>query len=181
MILISEWLPNPAGSDAQGEWVELWNDGPDVIDLSGWKLTADSGKGYTLNGVRMSGGEFVVLRRPATRLTLRNTDGSVALTERNGAVVDQATFVGVAPEGMSANRAVSGRAMFAEPTPGAPNTRPTQALIGSTVQGLDHMRPLTLGMDAVLLGISCGAAFAAAALFVIKRNHDLSELFFGAH
>ena len=181
MILINEWLPNPAGSDVQGEWVELWNNGPDVIALAGWKLAADSGKGYALTGIRITPGEFVTLRRSVTRLTLRNTDGTMTLTDAGGAVVHQAAFVGVAPEGMSANYSASGRAVFAKPTPGAMNVRPTQAMVGSTWPELERVRPNIPGADAVLLGISCGVALAAAVLFIIKRNHGLSELFFSAH
>ena len=47
---ISEFLPNPIGSDSQtgmdGEWVELVNTGNQTVDLTGWELR--SGSGYNL-------------------------------------------------------------------------------------------------------------------------------------
>ncbi|MEY4731478.1 MAG: hypothetical protein RL681_424 [Candidatus Parcubacteria bacterium] len=182
MVVINEWLSNPAGSDAQGEWIELWNGGPGAVDLSGWKLTTDSGKGYALNGVRVAEGEYVVLQRTTTHLTLRNSDGSVTLTDAEGRVADRTAFVGVAPEGLSANRDVSGRTIFAKPTPGAPNTKPTLALIGSASPTIQPPRQPISGLtEAVLLGTSCGIALVVAVLFIMKRNYGLSELFLGAH
>lgn len=178
MVRISEWLPNPTGNDAQGEWVELWNNGPDAVHLAGWKVAADSGKGYSLSDISIAGGDFVVLHRSGTRLILKNTDGSLTLTDPSGTVRDRAAFVGVAPEGMSANRTESGRAIFAKPTPDAMNAQPTQALIGSALPNGEQVRMSAQGVETTLIGIVCGIVFAAAALFVIKRNHGLSELFF---
>ena len=37
-IIISEAMPNPAGDDADGEWVELRNPGDGPVDLHGWIL-----------------------------------------------------------------------------------------------------------------------------------------------
>ena len=37
-VVLNEVLPNPGGSDAGQEWVELYNTGPDPVDLAGWEL-----------------------------------------------------------------------------------------------------------------------------------------------
>lgn len=37
-IVINEVELNPSGADSDKEWVELYNNGPDCIDTTGWKL-----------------------------------------------------------------------------------------------------------------------------------------------
>lgn len=37
-IIISEIMYDPDGSDSGREWVEIWNNGNEPVDLSGWKL-----------------------------------------------------------------------------------------------------------------------------------------------
>ena len=35
MVFINEWLPNPIGADAKGEFIELCNNGTVPVDLGG--------------------------------------------------------------------------------------------------------------------------------------------------
>lgn len=181
MVQISEWLPNPTGSDAEGEWVELWNPGPGAADLSSWRLIAGTGKGYALQGVQLGAGERIVLYRRTTKLALKNTDGSLMLVNAEGVEIDHAVFVGTALEGKSANRDAVGRAFFAAPTPGAPNARPSLALIGNTAPDLGIIRSAVSGWETTLVGATCALAFVCAALFIIKKNHVLEELFIRSH
>mgnify|MGYP001577829346 CR=1 FL=1 len=44
MLRINEWLPNPEGADADGEWIELLNGGPEAVHTRGWSLGNASGK-----------------------------------------------------------------------------------------------------------------------------------------
>ncbi len=181
MVYISEWLPNPAGNDAAGEWVELWNAGPDTADLSGWRLVAGTGKGHALQGVRLAAGERVVLHRKSTKLTLKNADGSIALISAAGAEADRVAFVGTAPEGKSANRGMLGRAFFADQTPGATNAQPSLALIGNSAPEFGTVRIATPAVEVVLVGAVCAMLFACAVIFIIKKNHALEELFVRSH
>lgn len=180
MVFISEWLPNPIGADAQGEWIELQNNGSVPIDLSAWKIQADAGKAFALRGVSVPANGFTVLPRSVTRMTLRNTDGRLMLFDGSGAVAQRIGFLGAAPEGKSANRAEIG-AFFASPTPGAMNVAPQTALVLTTLPfGARHptVHPAPSG---VLTGfvVACVSAFLVVVL--IRRNHDLRELFFGAY
>ena len=101
MVSISETLPNPPGSDAQGEWVELSNDGSGAVDLSGWYLTTGGTARTRLDGWIVGPGGRVVISRKEAKFVLRNTDGAVFLHERSGAVVSSLEFFGTAPEGKS--------------------------------------------------------------------------------
>ncbi|MFH0837932.1 MAG: lamin tail domain-containing protein, partial [Patescibacteria group bacterium] len=37
-IIISEILADPVENDAENEFIEIYNAGPEVVDLSGWRL-----------------------------------------------------------------------------------------------------------------------------------------------
>ena len=50
MIFINEWLSNPTGADAKGEFIELWNNGNAPVNLNGWTLQVDSKKKFKLSG-----------------------------------------------------------------------------------------------------------------------------------
>jgi len=39
-VVLNELVPNPAGSDAGNEWVELYNKDSSSVDISGWQLEA---------------------------------------------------------------------------------------------------------------------------------------------
>ena len=50
-IIITEIMQNPfAVSDASGEWFEVFNDGPDAVDLSGWVVSDDGTDSFTIVG-----------------------------------------------------------------------------------------------------------------------------------
>ena len=122
MILINEWFPNPAGADAKGEWIELWNNSKSPVGLSGWRLTPDGKKTFTLKGT-ISPGAYLVVPRALSKLALKNTDGALALYDASGRLEDRASFRGTAPEGESANRTQTG-SFFGKATPGAVNAVP---------------------------------------------------------
>lgn len=181
MILISEWLPNPKGEDAAGEWVEILNSGDSPVDLAGWRLTADGRKFFKLNGT-VGPGARIVLPRTETRITLRNTDGKLALYDGSGRLVDQVSFLGTAPEGESANRAPgSNAAFFGKPTPGAADATPRLNALA-----YDNRYPLGVALNPPasaapqFAGYLLGTALAltAAIMFILKSHEDLSHIFF---
>jgi hypothetical protein len=179
MVYISEWLPNPNGSDAQGEWIEIHNPGAGAINLTGWKITADGKKFFTLQGT-IPARARVVIPRSESKVTLKNIDGGLALYNAAGQLVDQASFLGSAPEGESANRA-DGMVFFTTPTPGQQGALPTVAEIEKT----DYPIGVPLGpvshTGAHLMGSMLGTAvaLAAAIMFILKSHEELSHIFFG--
>ena len=108
-VLISEVLYNPPGTEANEEWVELYNPTAVPVDLSGWTLSDSTGAVQTgtlsLGQVLPAHGVFVWARSGSTfstlygwapdqsglPLSLGNTGESLSLRDRNGTLVD---FVG---------------------------------------------------------------------------------------
>jgi len=184
MVVINEWLPNPAGKDADpsmssgqgGEWVELWNDSDSPVSLAGWKLETKGGKRVVLGGV-VGPQEYIGFRRQSTKLTLHNADGELILYNSLGEVADRASFFGQAPEGKSYSRTESGDFLFSEPTFGYENKFEVQEnLVGNIYSSgvLVEGGLGALGFFGLVLGVA--VVLTGLTLFVIKRNESLSNL-----
>ena len=179
MIYINEWLPNPVGKDAAGEFVEIFNGGKTPVNLSGWYLKTTAKTKFILSGEIKPGG-FLVFKKPELKISLGNTDGQLFLFDASGKQIDHQQFLGSAPEGKSFSRTSSENFLFSEPTAGAPNKFLEQtALMANNYQagvplnknlGFGDFFGLLLGSSVVLTGLI---------FFVVKKHEDLSKLFFG--
>ncbi len=186
MIYINEWLPNPAGDDAQNEWVEIFNSGPENVSLRGWILKTKSGKEFILNNYSLKTRAYLVLGRPQTKLVLKNTDEKLSLYDASGKLVDESGFSGSAPEGKSFQKissasAESSRFVFGEPSPGQPNK-----ISGTADYLINNIYPFNQPLnsplsyfDVMMLAIGSGLVLAASTTFLFERSGFLTNLFFG--
>ncbi len=104
-VLISEVLPGIRGVDNNLEFVELYNDGPDALDLAGWTLwyrVADNGEEELLYGWQEradipANGHFLLIRAGADvgnigdaefTVSLFELKGGLALRDPSGATID---------------------------------------------------------------------------------------------
>lgn len=175
MVVISEWLPDPAGKDSEGEWVELWNLGSARQDLSGWRIISGKSE-FSLRGT-IGPGEYLVLKRQDTKLPLPNQNASLRLVAGNGAVADSASFIMTAPEGKSYQRAAGGNFFFASPTPGSSNGIAGAAMLRSNYGGIHSSPPGFINFLALAVGF--GVLFSAVIWFIIKSDGYFSKLIFG--
>jgi hypothetical protein len=177
MVHISEWMPNPAGSDA-GEWVELLNDGKAPVNLAGWSLKTSKGKAVALRGEIPAGG-YIVLKKSDFKFALRNTDETLSLYQ-SGKLADQSSFHGVAVSGKSVAHSGT-NSFFAAPTPAAPNAALAASLINEP-----HPFNVSLTSQPSLwrpFGEAVGTSLLLAFLviFIIQQFDGLSELFFESY
>lgn len=184
MIYLNEWLPNPVGPDAAGEFIELYNSGAAPMDLTGWVLKTENSKKFSLAGRVVPARGYLVLRRSVTKLSLRNTDGGLSLYGASGALVDHAEFFGSAPEGQSFSRvsygaSAAGQFAFTDSTPGAANKTVDIAITARWYPfGVSLTRRLdSSGFFAIMMGTA--VLLAGLIIYVTKANEDLSKLFFG--
>lgn len=126
-IIISEFLPNPSGSD-DGEWIELYNKGSQNIDLGGFALQDNSARIFGISeddNVNVSAGAYLVLAKSFTGISLNNTGGdAVKLYDPEGGLLEQISYVDTALENKSyARENIFGNNFLwtAELTPGAEN------------------------------------------------------------
>ena len=203
MVYINEFFPNPAGPDAAGEFIELYNDGPAAVSLAGWKIgtgtvsTTVAGqtvvpakaKAFQLEGFAVPSRGYLVLKHAEDGISLKNTDGALLLYGPDGNVVSEEAFRGAAPEGQSYSRmnggAGSGRYfIFTDPTPGGPN-----AAFGGNIAAAHYPEGVPLGpppampasTTAIFSAIGLGAFLATIITYAIKKNKNLSHLLFGGN
>ena len=99
-ILLTEIFPDPKGDDSKAEFVELYNNGPRDVDLSGWRIEDASGGKFEIKSVKSdsntSGQEegltttiiktkgYFLLYRSLTNIALNNTGETVRLFQPLG-------------------------------------------------------------------------------------------------
>jgi uncharacterized protein (TIGR03382 family) len=104
-VVINELLPDPDGTDAGLEWVELYNVGDAEITLAGWVLDASTsgfGGGAVLPDVRIAPGGYVLLGQadvpgadaplPVTLGNASSNADGVQLRDCDGEVVDTVVY-----------------------------------------------------------------------------------------
>ena len=111
-LVINEFIPNPASTDTDFEWVELYNGGSSTVDLSGWVVntgtTTFSKPGVIPVGTEIIAGGYLVVGQTETSIPevdvaapgfslgnsgSTNADG-VRLEDCDGVVVDTVIYGG---------------------------------------------------------------------------------------
>lgn len=120
-IRLNELLPNPTGRDADGEFVELVNEGMTAINLRGWKIT-DRTRSFTIaTDVSLASKHFLILKAAETKLSFKNSGKNEwFLVDPFGAIQHGVAYEG-APEGKSFSRTAKGSWRWTDPTPGSAN------------------------------------------------------------
>ncbi|MFC1639021.1 lamin tail domain-containing protein [Patescibacteria group bacterium] len=124
-VRLNELLPNPVGSDAEGEFVELYNMEGAAASLDGWTLTDGSGRSQELDGLSLVGGGRLALGRDEAGIPLVNGGGRLALVDPDGTERDFVEY-GESAEGQAFARFADGWDWTDTPTPGTENV-PTAA------------------------------------------------------
>jgi hypothetical protein len=129
MIYISEFLPNPAGKDTEGEWIEVCATGEGTESLAGWKLQNAKGKTFAFPDRVLEPYGCEAFDYAQTKLTLTNSGGTFYLLNPSGEKTDTATYAGTYKDNVSAMRThpVSEFFMSSTPTKGALNKLTTPA------------------------------------------------------
>lgn len=95
-IYFSSLLPNPAGKDEDGEYIEIRNTGCESVDISGYQFSDASGKSYLISsGISLSKWENRKFPYSETNIQLNNSwDESVFLKDSWGNMVDEVHYSG---------------------------------------------------------------------------------------
>ncbi|MBT3300360.1 MAG: T9SS type A sorting domain-containing protein [Candidatus Marinimicrobia bacterium] len=117
-IVITEIMPNPSAvSDANGEWIELYNQGTETVDIHGWHLKDADSDDHIFTNIAMSillepESYYVFCRNSDSGangdinafydydgFSLSNSSDEVILTDDTGAIVDEIYYDGGFPFG----------------------------------------------------------------------------------
>ena len=107
-VVITEFMPNPAAvTDANGEWLELFNAGDVAVDLAGWQLEDDGTNSHTIQGpLVIEPGQYLVLGNNDESATnggvtvaykysayvLANSEDEIVLLDGAGHEVDRVAY-----------------------------------------------------------------------------------------
>ncbi len=123
-IIISEILPNPIGSDQESEFIELYNNSNNNINLLNWRLRDSSKRQYIIREeIILKPKSYFVIWRSQSRIALNNSKDEVNLYAPNKDKAVQLVKYENAPEGASYNATGSPPIYFwsEAPTPGKDN------------------------------------------------------------
>jgi len=125
--LINEIMPSPVGKDTEGEWIELWNNTPNMIDLGSWYLDDSEGKSSPYKippGTIINPDSFWTIRAPEMDLSLKNNTDEVRLLDPNKEVKETIQY-SEAKEGWSFAKGPDGSFQWTDrPTQGIENRFP---------------------------------------------------------
>ncbi len=122
-IIISEILPDPVGTDAEGEFVELYNPNGEAVDLSGWLIDDAEGgsRPYKIKDLVIAPLGYLYLPRLQTRLAFNNDFDSARLFDPSHEIIDEVEYED-ASEGLAYALNDAGQWIWtASPTPGVKN------------------------------------------------------------
>lgn len=126
-VIINELMIDPVGVDfGEKEWIEIYNNAAEVINLSGWKLK-DNQKEAVLDNIFMPAGSYTVFSRQETGLILNNQGGEkIELFDQMGYKVGEVKIEGTARTGESYDWCgeEDGYVWVKELTPGKKNNCP---------------------------------------------------------
>jgi hypothetical protein len=132
-VRLNEFLPAPHSVDWNGdgklsssdEWIEIFNDGSSVVDLSGWQLDDQAGghSPYTFpQGTTISPGEYLVTYHS---FGLNNSGDEERLLSPDGSVVDSYAYDHSTYDGSFSRTSSGDWVDYYPPSPGRANQPPT--------------------------------------------------------
>lgn len=95
-VVFESLLPNPAGEDTLGEYIELRNIGCTAIDIGNYTLSDASGKSYSIpSSTSLSSHESRKFFYSETKIALNNTGNeSVSLKDPYGVLLESYEYSG---------------------------------------------------------------------------------------
>jgi len=92
-LTLSELLPNPPGSDALDEFVEIYNSSDEEMELTGWALRDAAGSSYVFGDETIAAKSYLGITRATTGIALNNTKSeTVELLNADEVVVDTVMY-----------------------------------------------------------------------------------------
>ncbi len=122
-LKLNEFLPDPVGDDASGEWIELYNDSDQAISLAGVTIQDSSTSHFTLSNEIIEAHQYLLINRTQSGIALNNSDDAVILRDPAGNQIDTTSYSG-SSEGWSWALIDGGWRWSRLPTPGAVNQIP---------------------------------------------------------
>jgi hypothetical protein len=137
-LVINEIFPNPEKpiKDIEGEFIEIFNEGEEKVNLEGIELIVGDKK-IKLTG-EIGGKEYFVIKNKDYKFMIKNNGDKVSLV-KDGQKIHEISFFEKAPEGLSLSRFQNGW-FWVLPTPGEENKRREKLVQKNLNEKLDDDR-----------------------------------------
>ncbi len=159
MIVIKEVLPNPAGKDAAGEWIGIFNDGASSVNLSGWSLKDASGKKFIFGNETILPNQELKLPYSLTRINLNNDGDTITLWNVAGENADEITYGQVGEEEIVSSSKITPPAEPQQLVETSPLT--AQAFTGSAISAD--------AISSLLFALGLALAFGIGTAILVKK------------
>jgi len=189
-MIISEFFPNPIGKDSGNEWIELFNDSENAVNLNGWQIKDTSGKTFIFKNQIIVPHEYLVLDNKTTKISLNNNNETLFLYDAKGNLIDKATFTGAASEGKSLIRQNNQFVFTNEPTPGETNKLSEQIKDKANINSISKEKLITstdftinqtnqvyrdVNFTNLFVGFCLALILSFVFIFTVKKLNLLSE------
>ncbi|MGB4942796.1 MAG: lamin tail domain-containing protein, partial [Candidatus Moraniibacteriota bacterium] len=126
IVRINEVLPNPKEKGDAGEFIELYNPGTELIDLSGWEIhdASATGKYVFPSSISIPPLSYLVITDQEFSLSLNNSNETLSLYDKEERLVHRVQYEKT-KEGVSLNLVGAALRGARKPTPGAANSENT--------------------------------------------------------
>jgi hypothetical protein len=91
-IILNELIPNPTGSDEDGEFVEIYNGSNKKEDLKDWIIKDKSGGEYKFSSIEIDTGKFLAVYYKDSGISLNNSDEEIKLYDPNGKLISSVSY-----------------------------------------------------------------------------------------
>jgi hypothetical protein len=183
-LQLSEILPNPASpqTDADDEFVELYNPNASAFDLSGFQLQYVSGGSATTHtytfpaGTSVAPFSFKAFFPADTHLSLLNTSGQVWFVDPFGKTITQSDVYGTAKDGQAWVLAGGKWQWTTQPTPNTTNkiTTPSSTATAKTASSNGKSITAVKGASAVATKNPTSAALPGQTVAQVTPVHPLT-------
>ena len=90
-VYITELLPNPKGKDSGNEWIELFNNDDQAINLANWTL-GNENKTYAFPETQIKPQNYLVLSDKDIGFSLRNSTDTITLNDFEETTIDSISY-----------------------------------------------------------------------------------------
>ena len=132
-IIITEIFPAPSDGNSQNEFVELKNISQNNLDLTDWKITNLAKQKFIIPSLIITPGCHIIFDRTQTNLVLNNFQEKITLYDKNGKIIDQASFKTQAPDGLSYQKNSDNQWSWENITPGQENIFKVEIMPQATI------------------------------------------------
>lgn len=165
-IILTEVLPDPEGRDSENEFIELFNQSQETINLASWTIKDMQEKTFVFKETKLQPQSFLVLNIKETKINLNNDIDKIKLFNEKNELIDSVSYK-ESKTGLSFSRNKD-KWQWTEPTPGEPNLfllnkEPAKAA-SSTIEKTAANGNIALFVFALLIAI-----FSGVLVFAYKK------------